>query len=125
MDIKKQIEYWINSSEDDLETAGLLIKNNKILFGLFLCHLCIEKAIKAHVVRCTGNVPPRIHNLSFLIEKTDLALSESQLLLCDTLMFYQLEGRYPGLNPRIPSKRKSEGILTHTNDFFKWLKAKL
>ena len=43
MDIKKQIEYWINSSEDDLETAGLLIKNKKILFGLFLCHLCIEK----------------------------------------------------------------------------------
>ena len=125
MDIKKQIEYWINSSEDDLETAGLLIKNNKILFGLFLCHLCIEKAIKAHVVKCTGNVPPRIHNLSLLIEKTDLALSESQLLLCDTLMFYQLEGRYPGFNPRIPSKRKSEGILTNTNDFFKWLKAKL
>ena len=92
MDIKKQIEYWINSSGDDLETAGLLIQNNKILFGLFLCHLCIEKAIKAHVVRCTGNVPPKIHNLSFLIEKTDLALSESQLLLCDTLMFYQLEG---------------------------------
>ena len=114
MDIKKLIEYWINSSEDDLETAGLLIKNNKILFGLFLCHLCIEKAIKAHVVRCTGNVPPKIHNLSFLIEKTDLALSESQLLLCDTLMFYQLEGRYPGFNPKIPSKIKSEDILTQT-----------
>jgi len=125
MDIKKQIEYWINSSEDDLETAGLLIKNNKILFGLFLCHLCIEKAIKAHVVRCTGNVPPKIHNLSFLIEKTDLALSESQLLLCDTLMFYQLEGRYPGFNPKIPSKIKSEDILTQTKDLFQWLKAKL
>jgi HEPN domain-containing protein len=125
MDIKKQIEYWINSSEDDLETAELLIKNNKILFGLFLCHLCIEKAIKAHVVRCTGNVPPKIHNLSFLIEKTDLALSESQLLLCDTLMFYQLEGRYPGFNPKIPSKIKSEDILTQTKDLFQWLKAKL
>ena len=125
MDIKKQIEYWINSSEDDLETAGLLIKNNKILFGLFLCHLCIEKAIKAHFVRCTGNVPPRIHNLSFLIEKTDLALSESQLLLCDTLMFYQLEGRYPGFNPKIPSKIKSEDILTKTKDLFQWLKTKL
>ncbi len=125
MDIKKQTEYWINSSEDDLETAGLLIKNQKILFGLFLCHLCIEKAIKAHVVRCTGNVPHKIHNLSFLIEKTDLALSESQLLLCDTLMFYQLEGRYPGFNPKIPSKIKSEDILTHTKDLFQWLKAKL
>ncbi|TVR75368.1 MAG: HEPN domain-containing protein [Marinilabiliales bacterium] len=125
MDIKKQIEYWINSSEDDLETAGLLIRNQKILFGLFLCHLCIEKAIKAHVVRCTGNLPPKIHNLSFLIEKTDLALSESQLLLCDTLMFYQLEGRYPGYYPKIPSKIKSKDILNQTKDLFQWLKAKL
>lgn len=125
MDIKKQTEYRINSSEDDLETAELLIKNQKILFGLFVCHLCIEKAIKAHVVRCTGNLPPKIHNLSFLIEKTDLALSESQLLLCDTLMFYQLEGRYPGYNPKIPSKIKSEDILMQTKDLFQWLKAKL
>ncbi len=125
MDIKKQIEYWINSSEDDLETAGLLISNNKILHGLFLCHLCIEKAIKAHVVKYTGNVPPKIHNLSFLIEKTDLTLSESQLSLCDTLMFYQLEGRYPGFTPKIPSKIKSENILTQTKDLSQWLKAKL
>jgi len=125
MDIKKQTEYWINSSEDDLESAGLLIKNNKILHGLFLCHLCIEKAIKAHVVRCTGNVPPKIHNLNFLIEKTDLTLSESQLSLCDTLMFYQLEGRYPGFTPKIPSKIKSENLLTETKALFKWLKAKL
>jgi HEPN domain-containing protein len=125
MDIKKQIEYWINSSEDDLETAGLLISNNKILHGLFLCHLCIEKAIKAHVVKCTGNVPPKIHNLSFLVEKTDLTLSESQLSLCDTLMFYQLEGRYPGFTPKIPSKIKSENILTQTKDLSQWLKAKL
>ena len=125
MDIKKQTEYWITSAEDDLATAGLLIRNNKILFGLFLCHLCIEKAIKAHVVRCTFNVPPKIHNLSFLIEKTDLDLSESQLLLCDTLMFYQLEGRYPGFNPRIPSKIKSKEILMQTKDLLQWLKEKL
>jgi len=88
MVIKKQIEYWINTSIDDLETAELLIRNSKILHGLFLCHLCIEKAIKAHVVKSTNNIPPRVHNLSFLVEKTNLELSESQLLLCDTLMYY-------------------------------------
>ncbi|HBX51844.1 MAG: hypothetical protein A2275_00545 [Bacteroidetes bacterium RIFOXYA12_FULL_35_11] len=125
MEVKKQIEHWINTAVDDLETAELLIKNNKILFGLFICHLCIEKGIKAHVVRCTFNVPPKVHNLSYLLEKTDLIPSESQLLFCDTLMYYQLEGRYPAFYPKIPTQAKSEEILQQTKDLLQWLKAKL
>ncbi len=65
----KQIEYWIKSADDDIDTSDILISKDKILQGLFFCHLCIEKAIKAHVVRCTQLSPPKIHNLSFLIEK--------------------------------------------------------
>jgi len=125
MDLKKQIEYWINTVLDDLDSAELLIKNNKAIHGLFLCHLCIEKAIKAHVVRCTNEVPPKIHNLSFLIEKTDLTLSEAQLLFCDLLMYYQLEGRYPEYYPKVPGKIKSEEMLQQTKILYQCLKAKL
>ncbi|MBI5538416.1 MAG: HEPN domain-containing protein [Bacteroidia bacterium] len=125
MDTKKQIEYWLNTAEDDLGTAELLINNNKILFGLFLCHLCIEKSIKAHVVRCTENVPPKSHRLSFLLEKTDLVLDESQLTICDTLMYYQLEGRYPEYYPKTPASEKANEILEQSKTLFQWLKSKL
>ena len=125
MDIKKQIEYWISTADNDLDTAELLLNNNKILFGLFLCHLCIEKAIKAHVVRCTGNVPPKSHNLSFLLEKTDLELDDSQFTLCDTLMYYHLEGRYPEHYPKTPALEKSIELLNQSKILFQWLKAKL
>jgi len=125
MDIKKQIEYWISTAKDDIETSEILIAKDKILQGLFFCHLCIEKAIKANMVRCTEQVPPKVHNLSYLLEKTDLTLSEVQLLFCDTLMYYQLEGRYPEFYPKVPSKTKSEEILQQTKELFQWLKAKL
>jgi len=125
MDIKKQIEYWISTAEDDIETSEILIAKDKILQGLFFCHLCIEKVIKANMVRCTEQVPPKVHNLSYLLEKTDLTLSEVQLLFCDTLMYYQLEGRYPEFYPKVPSKTKSEEILQQTKELFQWLKAKL
>jgi HEPN domain-containing protein len=125
MDNAKQIEYWLNSAEDDIETSDILISKDKILQGLFFCHLSIEKAVKAHVVRCTENVPPKVHNLSFLIEKTDLVLSESQLLFCDALMYYQLEGRYPEFYPKVPLKIKAGEILQQTKELFQWLKAKL
>ncbi len=51
INIKKQINYWITASENDIDTAELLINNNKYLNGLFFCHLVIEKAIKAHFVK--------------------------------------------------------------------------
>ncbi len=46
MNIKKHIEYWIKGAEEDLITADLLIREKRILPGLFFCHLVIEKAIK-------------------------------------------------------------------------------
>lgn len=125
MNIKKQIEYWIKTAEDDLDSSEILISKGKILHGLFFCHLCIEKAIKAHVVKCTENVPPKVHNLSFLLEKTDLNLEEAQLTLCDNLMFYQLEGRYPENYPKSPAIDKTYRILNQTKELFQWLKAKL
>ena len=125
MNTKRQIEYWINTAQDDLETAELLINSNKILHGLFFCHLSVEKAIKAHIVRCTANVPPKIHNLAFLLEKTDLKFNEHQLLLCDKLMFYQLEGRYPEFYPKVPSKQESEQLLQQSKELLLCLKRKL
>jgi len=38
IDIKKQINYWLKNAEYDIETAELLISQNRILHGLFFCH---------------------------------------------------------------------------------------
>jgi HEPN domain-containing protein len=87
----EQIAYWINTAIDDLQTADLLISNGKFLHGLFFGHPSIEKAIKAHIVRFSGEIPPKSHNLLYLLSKTDLSLSEAQKDLCSVLMSYQLE----------------------------------
>ena len=69
MDINKQISYWVQGAENDIETADLLIRNKKLLHGLFFCHLVIEKIIKAHVVRVTHNIPPKSHKFTLVIGK--------------------------------------------------------
>ncbi|MFA4852445.1 MAG: HEPN domain-containing protein [Bacteroidales bacterium] len=125
MDIKKQIEYWINTADDGLNTAELLIANKKYLHGLFFCHLCIEKGLKAHIVRCTNQIPPKLHSLSRLLTKTDLKLSDDDMKLTDTLMIYQLEGRYPEYYPIAPSPDISDKILIETKSLFLCLKNKL
>jgi len=125
MDIQKQVEYWIKTAEDDLLTAELLIQNNKLLHGLFFCHLCIEKGIKAHVTKETNQIPPKIHNLSFLLSKTNLSLTDDYKELTAILMTYLLEGRYPDNYPQIPSATSANAYLIRTKNLFTWLKSKL
>jgi len=76
INIQKQIDYWIDSAEDDILTADLLIREKRLLHGLFFCHLVIEKAIKAHYVKTTGNVAPRTHNLINLSETAGLTYTD-------------------------------------------------
>jgi len=125
LDKTKQIEYWIRTAADDLVSAELLITNQRILHGLFLCHLCIEKSIKAHIVRVTGQIPPRSHKLSYLLELTDLVLSEDDKDFCAMLMIYQMEGRYPEYLPVVPAQNVAEDFLNKTKFLQQWLREKL
>ena len=125
IDIKKQIEYWTKGAEDDLLTAELLIREKRILHGLFFCHLVIEKAIKAHIVKTSGEVAPRSHNLIYLSENTDLVFDGETEIFMGILMKYQLQGRYPDYNPLLPDILKVNEYLGKTKILLQWLKEKL
>jgi HEPN domain-containing protein len=96
MELKKHIDYWIKSSNEDYDVIQLLIGSNKYLHAMFLCHLSIEKLVKAHWVKHNNNsVPPKIHNLITLIKQTQLALTDDQLTFITILNDFQIQGRYP------------------------------
>lgn len=125
INIDKQKKYWIIGAKDDLETAKILISSNRILHGMFFCHLTIEKMIKAHVVQQTDDFAPRSHNLIYLSEKAKLALNDEDELFLGILMKYQLQGRYPDYNPNIPDKEIVSLYIDHTEKLMKWLEEKL
>ncbi len=125
LNIGKQIEYWINSAKSDLDTAELLIRESRYIHGLFFCHLSIEKELKAHVVKATGNIPPKSYNLIYLLDLSTLEIGESYEDFLGILMKYQLEGRYPDYNPVIPAKDKVLEYLSKTKEILIWLERKL
>jgi len=125
LDINKQISYWIEGAIDDLITAELLIQEKRVLHGLFFCHLVIEKAIKAHVVKTTLEVAPRSHNLIYLSERANLEYEEETLVFLGILMKYQLQGRYPDYNPVLPDTIKLNEYFEKTKNLLIWLKEKL
>jgi len=116
INIVKQIEYWRNNAENDIETASILITSGKFIEGMFFCHLCIEKIIKALVVKQTETIPPKSHDLFYLADIAKIEITESQSDFMQILMKYQLEGRYPEHYPQAPSGNKINEYLYQTKN---------
>ncbi len=125
VNIQKQIDYWIIGADDDIITADLLIREQRILHGLFFCHLVIEKAIKAHFVKQTMEITPRSHNLIYLSEGAKLEFDEDSQIFLGILMKYQLQGRYPDYNPILPDMIRVDEYYQKTKNLLQWLKEKL
>lgn len=124
----EHIEYWLKTASSDMEVAETLLSARKYLWCLFLSHLIIEKALKAHFVNIYDETPPKIHNLLNLAEKIKIDFSKDHLVLLDRLNLFQISARYPDYKDKISSICTDEftsEIFLKTKELFVWLKSQL
>jgi HEPN domain-containing protein len=122
-------DYWIWTSEYDIETAKVMLKSKRLLYVGFMCHQSVEKALKAIFVR--DNPPeelPYIHKLSRIAEYAGIydKLSDTHIKLMDELTPLNIESRYPTERDKISSlltKEYCKNLIARTEEFEKWLKA--
>jgi len=48
----------------------------RYIYVLFMCHLAVEKLLKALYESISGKVPPKTHNLIYLTKAVNLELPE-------------------------------------------------
>ncbi|MBN2019222.1 MAG: HEPN domain-containing protein [Sedimentisphaerales bacterium] len=125
MVIQKQIDYWKTGAEEDFAAAQSLLGKGHLRHCLFFAHLAVEKALKAHVVVKTKEIPPRIHDLARLSKITGLNLSKEQKDFLLEFGVYQLEGRYPDSQQMLLDKVSVKKELFRAKEMLEWLKAQL
>ncbi len=128
--MNEKIQYWVELSDYDLETAKVMLESSRYLYVGFMCHQVIEKIFKALYVHTTGKHPPHTHNLSYLAKKAGIieALSESQENFLDILEPLNIEARYPSQKERLLNSLnhdKCSQILNQTLELQTWAKTKL
>lgn len=90
------IKYWKEGAEESWLSANILLENGRYMTTLFCWHLCIEKLLKAHWVKDNADdIPPMIHNLTYLEKQTKLGLPQEMLEDLKVINFWNIEGRYP------------------------------
>lgn len=125
----KKVKYWINISEDDLETAEILFFKDKYLHAGYFLQQSIEKLLKAYYQLIKNDLPPRTHNLVYLAEITGIIneLKNEQENILYTLNPMNIETRYPEYREKISkslTKIKMKEILDNTKELHRWIKEK-
>jgi HEPN domain-containing protein len=121
----KHVQYWRTGAEEDVAAAGTLLEKGHLRHALFFAHLAVEKMLKAHVVKATGQVPPKIHDLLRLAELAGLSLSTARREFLADIQEHCLEGRYPEKWPPEPSRPEAETAMRETREALKWLSSLL
>lgn len=93
--MKPETAEWLDQVEYDLDTAESMFHTGRYVYTIFMCHLAIEKALKALIVEKTGKIPPKIHNLIRLIKLGNAELNSSQLKFVSRLSLAGVVTRYP------------------------------
>jgi len=121
IDIRKQIDYWKDGAAEELTVSSGLFADGRTRHGLFFLHLTIEKVLKAHVCKTTGEIAPRSHNLLRLTDITGLPVSDSEREFLGELSLFNIEGRYPEFQSEVPNDMEVQRIRRETERLYTWL----
>lgn len=92
-----KVQYWIEISNYDLETAEAMLRTKRYLYVGFMCHQAIEKVFKAFYTGIKSETAPFSHSLSYLAKKGDFyeTFSEEQKNFIDQIEPLNIDARYP------------------------------
>ena len=130
--MKKEIEYWLDLADYDIETAKAMLNTGRHLYVGFMCHQTIEKALKAIIARdcAAGEIPPKIHHLLKLSDRAGVfdKMSLKQQKFIKDLNPINVEARYPEYKDQISEGLSADickQIFMETEELLCWIKKQL
>ena len=109
----------------DLKTVSTLLKDRKYIYVVFMCHLAIEKALKAVLSEMFKELPPYTHNLNRLIELGNIKLPHKHQDFINKINLQSVPTRYPEDFKKLSkefNKKITEDYLKQTRGVITWLK---
>ena len=124
-----KVKYWLDLATEDIDVARLLLKNGKLLHFGFMCHLVIEKALKAIIASSDADVP-KTHDLVKLAKLGNVYsnMSDTQKDFLEVLLPLNIEARYPSHKQSILgtlTKATCADTLKETEELLAWIEQQL
>jgi len=116
---------WLLQADYDLETAECMLKAGRGIYAVFMVHLAVEKALKGVLHKKFSEMPPRTHNLVYLLQKNACVPPESLGAFIVELDQASISTRYPeelaSMQALYPSDRVGS-IIAGGREVLLWVK---
>jgi HEPN domain-containing protein len=116
---------WLMQADYDMETAEFMHGGGRYFYSVFMCHLAIEKALKGLYQYKLNQIPPKTHNLVYLLESLKLRPDEKTGIFMIKLTEANIATRYPEDLARLQKNYTAAvcaEIILHTRETLQWIK---
>ena len=126
--MSKSPQEWLKQADYDIKTAEIMFDNKRYFYAVFMCHLSIEKALKGIYLDRLKEIPPKTHNLVYLVEKIKLLLPENLYDSVFALNRVSVPTRYPDDIQRMLkdyNEERTKKVIESGKEVLQWLKKQL
>jgi HEPN domain-containing protein len=86
---------WLRQSDYDMDTADYMYRGHRYFYAVFMCHLAIEKSLKALYYERLHQIPPKTHSLIYLLNQVGVKPPEEHGRFIVKLSEASIPTRYP------------------------------
>ena len=126
--MEKRTVEWINHSDYDMDTAVYMYDGGRYIYAVFMCHLAIEKALKGLYYEKHLSIPPKSHNLIYLLNQMGIKPPPDHGKFIVKINEASIPTRYPQnlvKLQKVYSKAVVDDILTQGREVVAWIKMQL
>ena len=126
--MEKRTEEWLRQSKYDMDTAEYMYKGERYIYAVFMCHLSAEKALKGLYYEKLRKIPPKSHNLIYLLNEIGIKPPKEPGKFMVKLSEASIPTRYPedlSKLQQLYTEMVVKDILKKGKELVSWIKAQL
>lgn len=123
--MSKTPQEWLKQADYDMDTAEIMFDSKRYFYAVFMCHLSIEKALKGLYLQRLKEIPPKVHNLVYLLNKIGIKPSEPAGRFLVKLNEASIVTRYPEELDKLQkdfTQPVVKDILLRSKEALEWIK---
>lgn len=121
----KETQNWLELSDYDFKTAEHMLRTGRYIYVIFMCHISIEKLLKAIIHESTQKLPAKTHDLIYLSNLAQVQFPQNLMDFIGKINNASIITRYPeNLGNAISAypENVAKDYYHLTNEVLKWLK---
>lgn len=126
--MKNKFQEWFRQADYDMDTADAMFASGRYFYAVFMCHLSLEKALKGLIAKRLDELPPKTHNILYLLNMLALQPPSALERFIARLNTASVATRYPDDLAKMQAaytENVTKELIMKSKEVLEWAKTQL